>query len=127
MSGTTTQLSDPGLLAGIGALSIGGTLFNCNDPTYSCSTLEYESKLGYNGFHGRTGKYIAAFIAAKIRDAATFKVSDFQNMTSVEVILTLANGKVITGNGMCCMKAVEVDANEAEFDVRFEGASVTEA
>jgi hypothetical protein len=125
MSGTTTQLGDPGLLAGIGTVAIDGTLYNISDVTYSPSVIEYEWLMGYNGPHGRKATYIPGFIAFKVRDDSTISVNDFQNMTNSEVIVNLANGKTATGHSMCCMKAVEVDANEAEFDVRFEGPSVS--
>ena len=125
MSGSTTQLVDTGTLSGIGTGAIDGTLYNISDPTYSPTITEYESKMGYNGFHGYKATYIPAFIAFKVRDAVGMKVSDFQNMLAVEVTLTLANGKTVSGQPMRCMKATEVDANEGEFDVRFEGPRVT--
>jgi hypothetical protein len=124
MSGTTTPF-DPGLLAGVGTVAIDGTLFNISDVTYSDTIIEYDSLLGYNGYHGAKGTWIAAFIAFKVRDDSSIKVSDFQNMTASEVIVNLSNGKTVTGHTMRCMKAREVDANEALFDVRFEGPSVT--
>ncbi len=127
MSGTTNPFGEPGLLAGIGTVAIDGTLYNVSDVTYSPTILEYDSLLGYNGFHGRKGTWIAAFIAFKVRDDGTMSVGDFQGMTNSEVLVTLANGKTVSGHSMCCMKAVEVDANEAQFDVRFEGPQVNGA
>jgi hypothetical protein len=125
MSGTTTQLGDPGLLAGIGTVSIDGTLYNISDVSYSPSTIEYEWLIGYNGPHGRKATYIIGFVAFKVRDDPTIKVSDFQNMTNSEVIVNMANGKTVSGHSMCNMKANEVDANDAVFDVRFEGPNVS--
>ena len=125
MSGSTTPFADPGLLAGVGNVSIDGTQYNISDVTYSDTVLEYESLLGYNGYHGAKGTWIPAFIAFKVRDDSTIKVSDFQRMTNSEVIVNLANGKTVSGHSMRCMKAREVDANEAMFDVRFEGPSVS--
>ncbi len=127
MSGTTTQLGDPGLLAGVGNASINGTQYNITDPNWGPSVIEYESLMGYNGYHGRKGTYVPAFIAFKVRDDATIKASDFQRMTNVEVILNIANGKTVSGNSLCCMKAVEVEGNEAMFEVRFEGAQISGA
>lgn len=125
MSATTTQLGDPGLLAGIGTVAIDGTLYNISDVSYSASTAEYEWLIGYNGPHGRKATYVMPFIAFKVRDDPTITVADFQNMTNSEVVVTMANGKTVTGQPLCCMKAVEVDANEAIFDVRFEGPQVS--
>ncbi len=45
MSGTTTQLGDAGLLAGVGNASIDGTQFNISDATWGPpSVSEYESR-----------------------------------------------------------------------------------
>ena len=127
MSGTTNQIGDPGLLAGIGTVAIDGTLYNVTDPTWSETLIEYEYLVGYNGVHGRKGTYVVPFIAFKVRDDATISVSDFNSMTNSEVLLTMANGKTVAGHNMCCMKVVEVDANDAIFDVRFEGGQVSGA
>ena len=127
MSGSTNQIGDPGLLAGIGTVAIDGTLYNISDVTYSESEFEYDWLIGYNGVHGRKATYIVGFVAFKVRDDATIKVSDFRSMTNSELIVTLANGKVVAGHNMCCMKAIEVDANEAQFDVRFESPQVAGA
>lgn len=123
MFGTTTPF-DPTLLAGIGTVAIDGTLYNVSDLTYSDTVIKYESLLGYNGYHGKKGTYVAAFIAFKVRDDSTIKVSDFSKMTNSEVLATLANRKVVSGHSMHVTEAREVDANEAIFDVRFEGPSV---
>ncbi len=67
------------------------------------------------------------FIAFKVRDEATIKASDFRTYTNSEVIVNMANGKTIDGQPMRCVDAVEVDANEADFSVRFEGPTVGES
>jgi hypothetical protein len=128
MSGATTQLGDANLLAGIGNVSIDGTQFNISDVTWGPPTWEYESLSGYNGFHGFKAKgYKPGFIAFKVRDEATIKASDFRTYTNSEVIVNMANGKTIDGQPMRCVDAVEVDANEADFSVRFEGPTVGES
>jgi hypothetical protein len=128
MSGATTQLGDPNLIAGIGNVSIDGVQFNISDVTWGPATWEYETLSGYNGYHGRKAKgYKAGFIAFKVRDEQTIKASDFRTYTNSEVIVNMANGKTIDGQPMCCMDAIEVDANEGDFSVRFEGPTVGES
>ena len=126
MSGTTNQLGDTGLLAGIGTLAIDGTLYNINDPTYSESTMEYEYLIGYNGPHGRKATYVVGFIACKIRDSATMLVSDFQGMTNSEVLLTLANGKVVTCTSGWVTELGALKTAEGTFDLHVESGDVTE-
>jgi len=126
MSGTTNGINGPqNLIAGIGTASIDGTLYNISDVTYSDTVIIRESQVGYNGYHGQSGKYAAAFIAFKVRDNSGIKVSDFAGMVSSTVMITLANGKVVTGSTMGCTLAREVDANTGEFEARFEGPGLT--
>ena len=128
MSCATTQLGDANLIAGIGNGSIDGTQFNISDVTWGPPTWEYESLSGYNGFHGFKAKgYKPGFIAFKVRDEATIQASDFRTYTNSEVIVNMANGKTIDGQPMRCVDAVEVDANEADFAVRFEGPTLGES
>ena len=47
-------------------------------------------------------------------------------MRCVEVLVTLANGKVIGGSNLWCTSALEVRAAEGTFQVRFDGQIVAE-
>lgn len=69
---------------------------------------------------------VPGFISAQIRDTAGTKVRGFQEMTDVTVTLKQANGKQVTGTGLWNTEAVEVNANDATFTVRFEGELVEE-
>jgi hypothetical protein len=53
-------------------------------------------------------------------------VADFNQMTNVTISLSLANGKQVVGRNMWCTGVQEVKTQEATFEVKFEGTSVTE-
>lgn len=115
-------------LAGTGSVTVDGTTYMVEgDVKYKVSTKSRETKTGYDGVHGYTEKYVAGLISMRFRDSGGLTVADFNAMTDVTVVLTLANGKVVTGKGMWTTEDQEVDAMEATFDVKFEGPSVTEA
>jgi hypothetical protein len=97
------------------------------DVKYKVSSKKRETQTGYDGVHGYKETYIAGSIAVRFRDTGGLTVANFNSMTNVTVVLTLANGKVVTGSGMWTVDDQEVDSMEATFDVRFEGPSVTES
>jgi hypothetical protein len=47
-------------------------------------------------------------------------------MRCVEVLVTLANGKIVGGSNMWNTSALEVRAAEGTFQVRFDGVDVSE-
>lgn len=114
-------------LAGLVQLSIDGSTFEvASGAKHGLSRVERATLDSQSGIAGYKESPKAGFIEAVIRDAAGYKAGDFQNMTNVPVVLTLANGKNVTGSNMWNTAAVEVDNAEATFTVRFEGVTVTE-
>ena len=130
MSGTTNSLAQtPNLLAGTASLTIDGTQYPVvSDAKWSVDTTTYKFLAGMDGVHGQAlDTYGPGYIEATIRDQGSANTAMFRAMRNSLVILSLASGKVVTGYGMGCMKAIEVEAKEATFSVRFEGISVAEA
>ena len=130
MSGTTNSLGQtPNLLAGTASLTIDGTQYPVvSDAKHSVSTTSYKFLVGMDGVHGQAlDTYMPGYIEATVRDQGTVNTAIFMGMRNSLVVLSLASGKVVTGYGMGCMKAIEVDAKEATFSLRFEGPTVTEA
>jgi hypothetical protein len=118
---------EPGALAGTSYLYIDGIEYDVvSGVGYQVATSMKETLVGQNGVHGYSVKPVAPYIKATIRDNAGTSVADFQAMDSVSVSLELASGKRITGNGMWCVNATEVNSDEATFEVRFEGPDVQE-
>jgi len=130
MSGTTNGLGPgPNFVGGFASITIDGTQYMLvSDAKYGVSKSEKETKWGMDGqMHGyAVTQYIAGFIEATLRDSGSLTVGNFEFLTNSEVQLALANGKVVSGLGMVCTKAIEVDPKEGTFSVRFEGANVQE-
>jgi len=122
--------STPGtanLLAGIAYLSIDGTSYYVvGEAKYSVASVKRETVSGMDGVHGFKENPQAGYIALKLRDTGGLSVADFNAMTGVTVVLSLANGKTIMASNAWTVEAQEVDVGEAAFDVRFESAKVEE-
>lgn len=113
-------------VAGIASILINGSAYSLVDGlVWSPSTVKRETMTGLDGIHGYKEMPSAGFISCTIRDNGV-RVEDFNYMTSVTVVATQANGKQIIGTGVWCIDAQEVNAVEGTFEVRFEGADVTE-
>ena len=114
-------------LAGILSLTIDGTSYEVVDGVnYGVSTVERETLKSISGIVGYKEVPLAGFIEAKLRDASSITVFNFQGMVNSTVQVGVANGKRVVGSAMWNVKAVAVDPIEGVFDVRFEGNSVRE-
>lgn len=114
--------------AGIATLTIDGTSFDVvSDAAYFVSTVKRETLPGQSGIQGYSEMPQAGYISATIRDAGSLTVADFNAMTSVTCILTLANGKTVYGDSMWNTECDEVKTQEATFTIKFEGVSVLES
>lgn len=116
------------LLAGTASVTVDGTTYMLEgDMKYSPSTKKRESLIGQDGVHGYKETYVTGTISMSLRDSGSLSVADFNAMTNVTVVVSLANGKMVTGKGMWTVETQEVDTADAKFDVKFEGPNVTEA
>ena len=123
----STNTSQQNRLAGIASISVGGATYLLEgDLSYSPSTVERTTLVGIDSVHGYKEVPHAPFISGTFRDAGGLTVAAFNAMTSVNIILQLANGKTITGSNMWCVNVQEVKTADATVEVRFEGLSVTE-
>lgn len=114
-------------LAGVTAATIDGTAYDLvSDAMWSPSTRKRETLTGMDRVHGYKETVVPGFIAMKLRDNGARAALTFQGMISVTVTMALANGKVVSGAGMWNVEAIEVDAAEGTFAVRFEGDTVGE-
>jgi hypothetical protein len=114
-------------LAGTAAITSNGRNFRlAASAKYSVNTVKRETLTGMDGVHGFKETPVPGWISATLRDAGDLTVADFEAMVDETVVLELANGKTVTGNGVWTVDAQEVDAAEGTFDVKWEGPSVTE-
>ena len=117
----------PGALAGTAFMFIDGVEYAVvSGAGYQTSDVTRETLTGLSGIHGFSRKTVAPYIKAMIRDSRGTRVEDFTRMESVSVSMELTSGKRVTGNGMWCVNVVEVNSDEATFEVRFEGFDVRE-
>lgn len=115
-------------LAGIAYLTVDGTSYMlAGDLSYGVSKVSRETLTGQDDVHGYAEKPHAGFIAGTLRDSSGLTVADINAMTNVNVVVELANGKMIIGRNMWTVEAQEVKATEGTFEVRWEGKYVEEA
>jgi hypothetical protein len=114
-------------LAGITGLTIDGNAYLVvSDVTWSPARWKRETLVGLDSVHGFSEVPLQGYIEATLRDQGTITVGDFNDMRCVEVMVTLANGKVVAGSNMWNTAALEVKAAEGTFVVRFDGVNVAE-
>jgi hypothetical protein len=118
---TTSTNPTTNRLAGLANLALGGVTYLLQgDFKYSPGTVDRETLVGMDQVHGYKETPRAPFIEFRLRDANSVNVASFNGMTGINISVTLANGKTITGSNMWTVKAQEVDSMEAVFDVRLE-------
>lgn len=114
-------------LAGTAHVSVNGlSIMVAGDFTYSPSKVVRETLTGMDFVHGYKEKPSPGFISCRVRDSGGTSVEDFNNQTNVTIVAELANGKTIIGEGLWTVRTQEVNSEDAVFEVRWEGRSVTE-
>ncbi|WGL96299.1 phage tail tube protein [Arsenophonus nasoniae] len=114
-------------LAGTAYVTVNGiSIMVAGDFTYSPSRVTRETLVGMDSVHGYKEKPNAPFISCRVRDSGITTVADFNDQTNVNLVAELANGKTIIGESMWTVRAQEVQSEDAVFEVRWEGGSVTE-
>jgi hypothetical protein len=115
------------LIAGIAQAAIDGVTQQLEGGLkYSVSTVKRESLLGKDGYHGVKETPVAPYMEMVLRDSGGLSLADFNAMRNSTLVITLANGKIVTGRNMAAVDVQEVDTEEAKFTVRFEGPEVVE-
>ncbi len=87
--------------------------------------MERSTLTGIDSVHGYKEKLRAPFISYQARDSSSTSIARINNSTDVTVVVELANGKTVIGENMWSVNTQDVDSEEAVFDVRWEGGSVT--
>ncbi|MBE0150945.1 phage tail protein [Serratia fonticola] len=115
------------LLAGTAYVTVNGiTTMVAGQFKYSPSKVARTTLKGMDYVHGYKETPNAPFISFQGRDSGGTSIIGFNNQTDVTIVAELANGKTIIGENMWTVNVQEVDSEEAVFDVRWEGFSVTE-
>ena len=116
-----------GARAGIASITIAGNAYDVvSDAAYNCNVVKRDTLIGQSGVQSFKVMPFAPYIGATLRDSGSMTVASFNAMTSVSVVLQLANGKTVQGDGMWNTEADEVKTEEGTFAVKFEGGTVFE-
>lgn len=87
-----------------------------------------EAKNGSDGYHGHKEKPINGMIRARLRDSAAVPLNVLNDLVNATIQAELANGKTVIGRNMFRSgEPVTTDAEEAEFEITFEGPDVRDA
>lgn len=114
-------------LAGTAYVTVDGvTVMVAGQFKYSVSKVERTTLTGMDWVHGYKEKPRAPFIAYQARDSGGTSLEGLNDATNVTITVELANGKTIIGENMWSVNTQDVDSEEATFDMRWEGGSVTE-
>lgn len=109
-------------VAGTAYFSADGVTYQlAGELVYSPVKVARETVKGQDHVHGYKEMPEAPFIKGAFRDGGGLTVADFNAMTNVTVTCELANGKTVTGRNMWTVEALEVNTEDAKFEVRWEG------
>jgi len=112
-------------IGGTASVTVDGrTYLLVGELTYGVSQVRRTTMTGQDRVHGYQEMPTPGFIAGTFRDVAELRVEDFNAMTDVSVVVSLNNGKTISGTGMWTVEAQEVATTEGTFAVRWEGDRV---
>lgn len=115
------------LLAGTAQVSVDGQTYQLEGGLkYSPSKVKREALTGPDGFHGWKETPVPGSITMSLRDAGDLTVESFNSMRNATIVAQLANGKTVVGRNMGAVDTQEVETEDAKFEVKFEGPSVSE-
>lgn len=115
------------LIAGIAQAAIDGVTQQLEGGLkYSVATVKRVALMGKDGFHGWQEIPVAPYMEMVLRDSGGLTIANFNAMRNSTIVITLANGKIVTGRNMGAVDVQEVDTEEAKLTVRFEGPQVSE-
>ncbi len=122
-------MADPNRLAGTASVTIDGRAYSVvGEGTYRVSSSTRETLKGQDGIHGYSETPSAGMIKWKGRDSGALSIDALNKATNVTVVLTLANGKIVIGRNMWRVgEPIEVNTEDASFEVSFEADDVSEA
>jgi hypothetical protein len=114
-----------------GQLPIGGTAvvrFNGNvmkfvgDMTHNFQEFKKKKKAGRDGtIHGFTVEPSVPMIKGKFTHDGTYTTADYEAIVDALVTATLGDGRVLTLRGAVVSGDIEINVDEAEVELTFEG------
>lgn len=117
----------PNRRAGLASLSIDGVAYDVvSDASYFAAKVKRDTLIGQSGVQGYSEMPVAGYISATIRDNGSLSAASINDLTNSTVVLALANGKLVYGDGMWCTDLEAVKSQDATFSIKFEGSTVFE-
>lgn len=114
-------------LAGVCYLTVDGANYMmAGEFSYKVSGVTRETLKGQDGVHGYSEMPVQGYVGGTLRDSGGLSMAALNAMTSVTVVLELANGKTVIGRNMWSTEQQENKTTEATIEMKFEGPSVTE-
>lgn len=109
-------------LAGTAYLAIDGrSIALVGDFEWDSGRVNRETQSGQDGVHGYSETVKPGRIKGKIRDLGNTSIAALNGLVNVTVTCELANGKRVTGRNMWQVGDLPVTANDASFELAFEG------
>lgn len=120
-------MAKPNRLAGTIYLKINGEQYDAKGSfTYNLGLPKRNTIVGADRVHGYSEEVRAPFIEGEITDSSKLDLQALQSLDGVTVTLELANGKVIVLRDAWYAADGDVQTQEANVQVRFEGRSAEE-
>lgn len=115
-------------LAGMAYVTVDGrSVAIAGEGTYRPDSETRETLLGQDGYHGYKAMPAAGRIAWRGRDSGNVSIRDLGANSNTTVVLELANGKTVVGRNMVRVgEPIEVNSEEATYEIAWEGPSVKE-
>jgi len=115
------------LVAGLLELKVNGEIQNAKGSfTYNLGRVKREAIVGADRVHGFKAMPQVPYIEGEITDRADLDLAAFLDIDNATVTLTLANGKVIVLKEAWYAGDGNVETEEANIGIRFEGMSAEE-
>jgi hypothetical protein len=122
MSGSISQTARR--IAGDSSVAINGVYYDFEEGSYDLSTETKETLKALNCVPGYKSTPCAGYFEFTMYDNGKFDTLMFNQMTNVNIIVELANGKAIIGTGMWQVGPINPKNSTGTFDIRFEGDNV---
>ena len=94
--------------------------------TYNLGREKKDGLVGHDKVHGYKALPQVPFIEGEIRDRSNLDVDGLLTSSDITILLTLANGKVIMLENAWYAGEGNIETEEANIQVRFEGLSADE-
>ena len=116
-----------GPLAGTATATINGVVYNVvGECQYQAAGMQNETLKGQSTVEGFSAMPGQGFIQATLRMRRDRRVGDLQGASGLTVVLTLANGVVVTCVNGWQTEELNVNTQEGTFELHVESDTVTE-